>query len=244
MAIGSFSPSSPSPDSAIFSAATADESRSAFDGLGIVVGLAAEARLVRRLGAMVETGGGDAEGAGDATARLIARGARCLLSFGFAGGLDPSLPAGALIVPDVVLSAEGHWPTHPPLAAELGRVGGAVFSGGEVVATASAKRALFQRTGAACVDLESAAVAEEAARHAIPFAVLRAVCDPAARALPLAAIMALDPKGRIGAWRVTRAAFAHPGELGALMALGAEALMARRALARRVSTIVRLRQKG
>lgn len=193
---------------------------------------------------MVEIGGGDAEGAAAATTRLIARGARCLLSFGLAGGLDPTLAPGALIVPDVVLSAEGHWPTHPPLAAELGRVGGAVFSGDSVVTTAGAKRTLFQRTGAACVDLESGAVAEQAARHAIPFAVLRAVCDPASRSLPHAALAALDPNGRISTWRVARAVLAHPRELSALIALGGDAMRARRALARRVATIVRGRQRA
>ena len=193
---------------------------------------------------MVEIGGGGAEGAAAAATRLIARGARCLLSFGLAGGLDPAMPPGSLIVPDVVLSHDGHWPTHPPLAAELGRVGGAVFSGDSVVATASAKRALFQRTGAACVDLESGAVAGQAARHAIPFAVLRAICDPAHRSLPQAALEALDTNGRIGPWRVVRAALANPAELRSLIALGSEAVRARRALARRIATILRGRQKA
>jgi adenosylhomocysteine nucleosidase len=193
---------------------------------------------------MVEVGGGDADGAAAATTRLIARGARCLLSFGLAGGLDPTLAPGALIVPDVVLSHDGHWPTHPPLAAELGRVGGAVFSADSVIATAGAKRALFQRTGAACVDLESGAVAEQAGRYAIPFAVLRAVCDPASRSLPQAALEALDPSGRIGPWRVARSALGRPRDLGALIALGSDAMRARRALARRVATILRGRQKA
>ncbi len=213
--------------------------RSVSDGLGIVVGLEAEARLARRLGALVEVGGGDAEGAAAATARLIGQGVRSLLSFGLAGGLDPSLSPGTLLVPDVVLSRDGHWPTHPPLSAELGRVGGALFSGGAVVASAAAKRALFERTGAAAVDLESAAVAEQAARHAIPFAVLRAICDPAGRSLPQAALVALDSAGKIGPWRVARSALAHPRELAALIVLAADAARARRALSRRVITISR-----
>ncbi len=199
---------------------------------------------MRGLGAMVEIGGGDAEGAAAATTRLIARGARSLLSFGLAGGLDPTLAPGALIVPDVVISQEGHWPTHPPLAAELGRVGGAVFSGESVVVTAGAKRALFQRTGAACVDLESGAVAEQAARYAIPFAVLRAICDPAGRSLPQAALAALEANGRIGPWRVAQAVLANPRELRALITLGRDAMLARRALARRIATIIRGRQRA
>ena len=224
--------------------ATAGGWRSVSEGLGIVVGLEAEARVVQGLGAEVEIGGGDAEGAAAATSRLVARGVRSLLSFGLAGGLDPSLAPGTLLVPDVVLSRDGHWPTHPPLSAELGRVGGAVFSGGAIVASAAAKRALFERTGAAAVDLESAAVAEEAARHAIPFAVLRAVCDPAGRSLPQAALLALDGQGRIGPWRVVRAALAHPRELPSLIALAADAARARRALMRRVVAITRARDQA
>ena len=229
------------PGSEIFSAPTTDESRSVFDGLGIVVGLEAEARIARRLGVPVEVGGGDDAGAAAATARLISQGIQSLLSFGLAGGLEPALAAGSLVVPDVVISRDGHFPTDPPLASTLGRVGGAVFSGGMVVATASAKRTLFAQTGAACVDLESAAVAEAAARYAIPFAVLRAVCDPAGRSLPLAALVALNGAGRIGVWRVAHAAVGRPQEMPALVGLAADAYRARRALARRVSALRRMR---
>ncbi|GAC1341782.1 MAG: hypothetical protein NVSMB18_14540 [Acetobacteraceae bacterium] len=193
---------------------------------------------------MVEVGGGDAAGADAAARRLIARGARRLLSFGLAGGLDPSLAPGTLLVPDVILSADGHWPTDPALAAGLGRVGGAVFSGGAVVASAMAKRALHARTGAAAVDLESAAVAEAAGRHALPFAVLRAVCDPAGRSLPQAALLALDGQGRVRLLRVAGAALSRPGELPGLLALAADAFRARRALGRRAALIRRLGTLG
>jgi len=206
----------------------------------VVVGLEAEARIARRLGCPVEIGGGDEAGAAAAASRLLARGARRLLSFGLAGGLDPTLPPGTLLVPDVILSRDGHWPADPRLAASLGRVGGALFSGGEVVATVGAKRALHVRTGAAAVDLESAAVADAAGRHAVPFAALRAICDAANRTLPRAALLALDERGRIGVWRVAAAALARPGELPALFALAADAARARRALAGRVDAILRL----
>ena len=188
----------------------------------------------------MDVAGGTAEGAASAAQRLIAQGARGLLSFGVAGGLDPTLRPGTIIVPDVVLSLDGHWPTEPRLAAGLGRIGGALFSGGEVLATSAAKRALFERTGAAAVDLESAAVAEAAARHALPFAALRVICDPASRSLPLAALSALDGQGRIGAGRVLSALLARPRELPLLLALAADAARARRALNQRVAAIRRL----
>ncbi len=193
-----------------------------------MVGLEAEARIARRLGGIVEIGGGDAEGAAAACQRLIAQGVRSLISFGLAGGLHPALQPGALVIPDVVLSQEGHWPTHPPLAARLGQMGGAMFSGGSVVVTAAEKEALFVRTGAAAVDLESAAVAEAAGRHALPFAVLRAICDPAGRSLPRAALVALDSDGKISAGAVMREAMKRPAEFAALIVLGTDAARARR----------------
>jgi adenosylhomocysteine nucleosidase len=211
-----------------------------FEHVGVVVGLEAEARIARRLGCNVAVGGGGEAGARAAAARLIDGGARALVSFGLAGGLDPVLAPGALVVPDVVLCPDGHWPTDPALAAGLGRVGGALWSAGEVVVTVAAKAALYGRTGAAAVDLESAAVAEAASRHALPFAVLRAICDSAARSLPQAALVALDSEGRIGPWRVATAALSHATELPALLALAGDAMRARRALSVRVATIKRL----
>ena len=202
-----------------------------------MVGLEAEARIARRLGGLVEVGGGDAQGAAAACARLIAKGVRSLISFGLAGGLHPALRPGALVIPDVVLSQDGHWPTHPPLAARLGQVGGAMFSGGAVLVTAAEKEALFTRTGAAAVDLESAAVAEAAGRHALPFAVLRAICDPASRSLPQAALVALDGDGKISTGAVMREAMKRPAEFAALVVLGTDAARARRALTRRVKQI-------
>ena len=197
----------------------------------------AEARVARRLDATVEIGGGGEEGAAAACLRLIAKGARSLVSLGLAGGLHPSLRPGALVIPDVVLSADGHWPTHPALAARFGQVGGAMFSGGRVLATAEAKEALYVRTGAAAVDLESAAVAEAASRHALPFAVLRVVCDPANRTLPQAALVALDPNGRIDLPALLRRTARHPGEIAGLMVLATDAARARRALQRRIKQI-------
>lgn len=207
------------------------------EALGIVVGLEAEAKIARRLSTIVEIGGGDAVGAAAACQRLIARGVRSLISFGLAGGLNPALRPGTLVVPDVVLSKDGHWPTHPPLAAWLGPVGGALYSGGSVLVTVDEKSALFVRTGALAVDLESAAVAETAARHVLPFAVLRAICDPATRPLPRAALVALDPGGKIDGGAVWREAIQRPREFAGLILLGTDAARARRALVRRIKKI-------
>ncbi len=176
-----------------------------------------------------------------AAQRLAEGGVAGLVSFGLAGGLDPALAAGTVLVPAVVLLDAERWDADDALLQRLGgATPGALYGGGEVVATAAAKAALHARTGAVAVDLESAAVARTARRHGMPFAVLRAVCDGAGRGLPRAALVALDGAGRIGGLRVAWAAASRPWEVPDLVRLGGDAARARHALVARVRAIGRL----
>ncbi len=207
--------------------------------LGIVVGLAAEARFARPLGGTVAAGGGIAEGARAAAERLLADGAEALVSFGLAGGLDPALRPGAILVPEAVLAAGRVWPVDPALARRLGPPDGRTILGGDrIVVTAAEKRRLHHATGAAAVDLESGAVAEAAHCAGRPFAVLRAICDPADRDLPPAALTALGAGGAIAVSRLLGSLLSRPGQLAGLLALARDAAAARRAMAvhlRRIS---------
>lgn len=201
--------------------------------LGVIVGLEAEARVARRWGIPVRVGGGDAVGAGRAAA-MLAPDVGGLISFGLAGGLDPVLRAGDLLVPSRVVHGNDAWEADPTLMARLGGATGQVLlGGGSVLATIDAKRGAFQ-AGAAAVDLESAAVARAAAAHGLPFAVLRAICDEAGQALPRAAVLALNSNGRIAMWRVLAAVLRQPGDILRLIALGRDAARARGALVGRV----------
>ncbi len=202
--------------------------------LGILTGLAAEARLARPLGRVL-AGGGDAAGAMAAAERLVAEGATALLSFGLAGGLDPALAPGTILVPRAVLAGERRYACAPALLAALGGANADLLLGGAaVVATVAEKTRLRTASGAAAIDLESGALAEVADRHGLPFAALRAVCDPADRDLPALALAALDAQGRIGLWRSFASLLARPGQVPALLALARDAAAARRALVRRV----------
>jgi adenosylhomocysteine nucleosidase len=190
----------------------------------------AEARIAWRAGWPVAVGGGTAPGAADAARELVAQGATALLSFGLAGGLDPALRAGDVVIPSYFLIDGSRLPTDPTL---LGKTdGGTLLCGENAVASAAEKRHLFEMTGAAAVDLESGAVALVALEHGLPFAALRAICDPAARNLPPAALVALDAGGAIGFLRVLRSLSARPGQLPTLLALARDAAHARRSLVR------------
>lgn len=207
------------------------------ESLGIVVGLAAEARIARRLG-RVAIGGGTSDGARRAALGLAESGATALLSFGLAGGLDPALRPGDLLVPRGVLVGGRRFDTDPALCRLLGgATPHAVLGGERIVAETADKQMLWRTTGCAAVDLESAAVAKVASDMNLPFAVLRAVCDPADRAVPAAALAGLDAGGAVALGRVLVSLVHQPGQLAALLALALDAARARRALLRHLARV-------
>jgi adenosylhomocysteine nucleosidase len=71
----------------------------------------------------------------------------------------------------------------------------------------------------------------------LPFAVLRAVADPAERDLPPAALLALDGGGRISFLRVLGSVIRNPGQVPGLLALAGDAAAARRALKERLRAL-------
>jgi adenosylhomocysteine nucleosidase len=206
--------------------------------IGVVVGLAAEARIARHLGWPVAIGGGTAAGAEAAANALVGHGCAGLISFGLAGGLDPTLRPGALIVPSAVTAGGKRYTADPSLSRMLGGATPHLVLGADaIVESVEEKRRQRGQTEAAAVDLESGAVARVASTHSIPFAVLRAICDPADRALPHAAQVALDAHGGIRAWRVLASIAARPTQLPGLLALAGDAAAARRSLIVRVKRI-------
>jgi adenosylhomocysteine nucleosidase len=206
--------------------------------IAAVTGLAAEARIAERIGWRAFAAGGDAERTRRAMAPLVADGVRALVSFGICGALDPALNPGALILPQVVIAEDGRRhridvALRSVLAAALGRarvvaLAGDILGAVRAADTPSRKAALNRQSGAVAVDLESHLVAEAAAAAGLPFAVLRAVADPAERALPPAALIGLDAAGRPALGRTLLSLARHPGQLPALVRLAGDT---RRALA-------------
>ncbi len=211
--------------------------------IGVVVGLEAEARIARRLqgDVSVAVGGGSAEGARRAAERLLAQGARGLISFGFAAGLSPELMPGAVVVPRRVVAGGVSFAADADLA---GRLGGLtphdLLHSERIVGTAAEKGHLFARTGCAVLDMESGALARAALAERQPFAVLRAICDPAGRSLPPAAMLAIAGDGRVPSGRVRRAVVGRPRQIPGRVELARDSARARAALAQRVRAVVGL----
>lgn len=208
--------------------------------VGVVVGLAFEARIARPLGWPVAIGGGTSEGAAAAAQRLVDAGATALLSLGIAGALDPSLRPGAILIPATVVSRAQRHSANRILAERLGGSTWHVIVGADaVVPTPGQKVRLREQTGAVAIDMESGAVARVAAASGLPFAVLRAICDPAERVLPPAALIAPDAKGSINGWRVCHSLVIRPRQLPNMIALAIDAAKARSALAAHIRRVRR-----
>ena len=217
------------------------------NGLGIVTGLVAEAGCLRRAlqdwtGAetpRIFCSGCSAARAAEGAARLIADGVGGLLSFGIAGGLDPALEPGSLVLADVVITPDGQRIGTDSGGRDRFHAAGrnglrftiAPITGRDrPVVSAEAKRALYAETGAAAVDMESHAVAKAAVAAGLPFVVLRAVADPAGRTLPDCALAGVDADGRTRALPVLGKLVLKPWQLPALVRLGRDTAAALAAL--------------
>jgi adenosylhomocysteine nucleosidase len=201
----------------------------------VVVGMTREARIVGGAGVTVIVGGGRADRLFQQLEGALQRGAAGVMSFGLCGGLDPSLQTADLVVGSGVIGADERLTADPAWSDALaGALAGTVradIAGSQaMVALPADKAALRRRTGAAAVDMESHLVARLAHRHGVPFAVLRAVSDPAHRALPIAAQAGLKPNGEADIGAVLKSLLRRPGELPALLRTAREAGAAFRAL--------------
>src|SRR5262249_60264974 len=88
-------------------------------------------------------------------------------------------------------------------------VAGRARAGGGVADRAALRGA----GGGAAVDMESPAGAGEAVAAGLPFLVIRAIADPAGRALPAAALAGLAPDGSARPWAVLLSLLRRPPQL-------------------------------
>src|SRR6201996_2268198 len=88
--------------------------------------------------------------------------------------------------------------------------------------TADDKRALHRSSGALAVDMESHIAGAMAAAQRVPFAICRAIVDPAWRTLPSAATAGLRDDGSTALGPILRELIRQPSQLGALLPLAAD----------------------
>jgi len=199
-------------------------------------GLAAEAKIARRAGMSAVVGGGHHRRTVEVIEEAAGQ-AECLVSFGIAGALAPHLKPGDIILSTEVVDEDRRWLSSeslrlrvPELIAQTGAIEGAVLGARTAIATQADKHRAWQETGALAVDLESVVVARAAAALGIPFLVLRAIADTAARKLPPAALVPLRPDGKPMLGQVLASVLRRPSQLPTLLGVAREARQALQAL--------------
>src|SRR5437879_7767054 len=179
----------------------------------VVTGVVQEARIAAGPGMIVICSSSDPGQLRNLLATLDSSTFRGVISFGVAGGLDPALKSGDVVVATEVTAGDTRWLAGTALNEEmiasvaLGRrrvVRGGLAGVEQVVAARAAKAALRSETGAAAVDMERHIAAAYAAEAGLPFAALRVISDPASRALPALAMAALKPNRAIDLREVQR----------------------------------------
>jgi len=172
-------------------------------------------------------------GVGEQRARLAGRkliesGVKALVSWGTAGGLTSQVSPGSLILPRKIVSADGsiyevdsnwHERLFRRLAGHIDLHTGLLAESKAVLASPSEKRALFARSGAIAVDMESAAVVAVAHQAGVPFVAIRAIADRADLTVPRSVMRSLDAFGRLRPLRFFRELFVHPNDLFSLIRL-------------------------
>ncbi len=160
---------------------------------------------------LITCAGIGAENARAAAERMVSRDVAVLVSIGLAGGVDPALATGHVVLAKqaVEVSTEGEprsWPAHARGAASvcaslvengLDATVGTLVTVAEAVTTCPGKDALFRQTGALAVDMESSAVAQVASQAGLPFLGLRVICDSARMSLAPELARGLNADGSI-----------------------------------------------
>ena len=171
-------------------------------------------------------------------------GAPLVISAGVCGALDPRLHAGDLVVPERVIAEGGGshaldaGPREALAGAGAAAWGGALFSAGEIVGTPGAKAALFARTGAVAVDMESGVVAARAARSGYQTLVVRAVSDDAGQCVPAELARLVTPEGRLRVGGALTLGVRRPAVLAVAFELGQRTRRALRVVARALAVMI------
>jgi adenosylhomocysteine nucleosidase len=219
--------------------------------VGIVVALPVEARALGRArprpdglaalanDALLAVSGMGARAAAARAASLVSAGADALVSFGLAGGLDPALAPGAILLPGEVLPADGASLTTTPawreqiaraLEAHRPFVHGRLLTSSRVLGTVAEKAEAFRRTSAAAVDMESFGVAQVAEAHRLPFVAVRVIVDGATDPLPRVLSGSAGPDGQLRWSRLVARLALAPADVPALVRLARRYRTARLAL--------------
>jgi adenosylhomocysteine nucleosidase len=225
------------------------------NAVGVVAALASEARALGPsmprggdpplselallgAGSLLALSGIGRAAAAAAAQALVDAGVSALMTFGMAGGLDPALQPGSVVIPSELISSDGvryvscrAWREQVAAAVSALRPvsEGSLLTSAHAIETPADKAAAFRTIGAAAVDMESATVAEIAAKHNLPFIAVRVIVDTAADMLPRA-VVAASRAGKVQFARLLGGLILAPREIASLIRLAQRYRIAMRSL--------------
>lgn len=217
--------------------------------LGFVTGLQMEADLIRKAARSLKlptppiaVAGPGAPNPETTLDQVAAQGATAVASFGLAGALAPGLTPGTVVIPAEVheretgqrLPVDRQWRTLIGMmnATDITLSDGLLVSSQTPLLSATDKALLHRSSGGHAVDMESYALAREAARRGMPFLVIRAISDSADTAIPEAAARAMTADGRLTLTPILMAIITRRETIAAFRELGRQSGLATRALRR------------
>jgi len=150
----------------------------------------------------------------------------CILTCGFAGGLNPSLGLG-----EVVFDYDFDADVSKPLT-ELGAVPAKFHCSKRVAISAEEKRALWESTGADAVEMESSVIRNLCQEWKIPSATIRVISDTANDDLPLDFNALMTSDDRIHYGKLALAILKSPQRISQLMSFQRQTMTAARELGR------------
>ena len=160
-----------------------------------------------------------------------------IVSFGIAGGMDPKLRSGSVLLPKAVVTADGaffptdniwhrsvadNWPVVRKQTRQLGV--------NKPVKNPDEKAQLFQATGAHALDMESHVIGAYAQKRGIPFLVLRSIADSAEDTVPEIALAGIDKNGNAAPFSLLKTLIKSPRYLTQVAKLAYASNVAIRAL--------------
>lgn len=160
-------------------------------------------------------GGMGRERAERAARQLVARGVDGLVSWGVAGGLDPALEAGVVVLADAIIQSDGsslssdaEWRhrLEITLDSRVPAITGPLFHSDRVLSSVEEKRRAWERWRAGAVDMETAAIAAVAVESGLPWLAVRVVTDTAAMSLPTTVTASSGDDGRLRPAAIARLA--------------------------------------
>jgi hypothetical protein len=154
--------------------------------------------------------------------------ALAIIMCGLAGGLDPTLAIGQIVLDDPSGIV--------PMTILIRR--GKIHTSKQIISSPAQKAELFQKTGAMAVDMEQSIVRDFAAGLGIPVIGLRAISDTADQILDPAVLHMVDDLGRVRPGKVATTLIRRPGLIPYLRKLNENTNIALDELAKAVRLIV------